>query len=242
MTEGWLGRRTAASSSPNAFFRKRVRLSVVDKVPSRRMPGRASSGSASRRPARLRIHAGLRWLHIYISMFSLLVIFFFAVTGITLNHPEWGIVGREFSDEVSGEFPPGWETDGEADWLRLVEHLRAEHGVRGVLEDYRMDEFEGSLAFRGPGYAADVFFDPAAGSFELSVVRQGTVGVLNDLHRGASAGTAWSWLIDIAGVLLAALSITGLGLLLYLKKFRVSALVVMVAGTVLFLVLVALAT
>jgi uncharacterized protein len=206
------------------------------------MRGRTASTARSQRPARLRIHSGLRWLHIYISMFSLLVIFFFAITGITLNHPEWGIVSREIAEDASGEFPPGWETAGEVDWLRVVEHLRAEHGVRGVLEDFRVDEFEGSLAFRGPGYAADVFFDPDAGTFDLSVVRQGAVGVLNDLHRGASTGSAWSWLIDIAGVFLAALSITGLGLLLYLKKFRVSALVVMAAGTVLFVVLVGLAT
>ena len=41
---------------------------------------------ARERPLRLRIHSWLRWLHIYISMFTLLVVLFFAVTGITLNH------------------------------------------------------------------------------------------------------------------------------------------------------------
>ena len=30
-----------------------------------------------------------RWLHIYLSMVSFAILFFFAVTGITLNHAEW---------------------------------------------------------------------------------------------------------------------------------------------------------
>jgi uncharacterized protein len=194
------------------------------------------------RPLRLRLNSGLRWLHIYISMVSLLVVFFFAVTGVTLNHPEWGVVAREVEEEASGRFPEGWLTGGEVDWLVAVEHLRAEHGVRGRLEDYRLDDFEGSLAFRGPGYAADVFFDPGVGEYGLTIVRQGSVGVLNDLHRGASSGAAWAWLIDVAGVFLAVLSITGMGLLLYLRKFRVSALLVMAAGTAVFLLLVRVAT
>ena len=30
-----------------------------------------------------------RWLHIYLSMVSFGVLFFFAVTGLTLNHTDW---------------------------------------------------------------------------------------------------------------------------------------------------------
>jgi len=30
-----------------------------------------------------------RWLHIYLSMASFGILFFFAVTGLTLNHAEW---------------------------------------------------------------------------------------------------------------------------------------------------------
>lgn len=38
-----------------------------------------------------------RWLHIYLSLFCFLVVLFFAVTGITLNHAEWfdGKAGRK---------------------------------------------------------------------------------------------------------------------------------------------------
>ena len=36
-----------------------------------------------KRPLRLRVHTVLRWLHIYTSMVSLLVVLFFAATGVT---------------------------------------------------------------------------------------------------------------------------------------------------------------
>lgn len=35
------------------------------------------------------LYSVLRWLHVYVSMLSFLTILFFAITGITLNHPEW---------------------------------------------------------------------------------------------------------------------------------------------------------
>jgi uncharacterized protein len=164
-------------------------------------------------------------------MVSLLVIFFFAITGITLNHREWAMSSVQLTDDYSGAFPEGWQAGETIDWLRVVEHLRAEHGVRGSVQDYRADDLEGSVTFRAPGYAADAFFDPLTGDYELSVVRMGFVGVLNELHRGQDAGTAWRWVIDVSGAFLAVLSLTGLGLLLYLRKFRRSALVVMAVGS-----------
>ncbi|MEX2583431.1 MAG: PepSY-associated TM helix domain-containing protein [Gemmatimonadota bacterium] len=205
-------------------------------------------GSASpvprQRPIRLRVHATLRWLHVYISMVSLLVIFFFAVTGITLNHPDWVFGKAETVLEETGTLPAGWEGNGDADvdWLLISEHLRAEHGVGGNLFDYRVDDFEGSLAFKSPGYAADAFFDPETGDYDLIIVSQGPVGVLNQLHRGTEAEGPWRLIIDISGVLLALLSITGFGLLLYLRKFRVSALITMVVGGVIAVVIMVMAT
>ena len=194
------------------------------------------------RPLRLRVHSWLRWLHIYISMFTLLVVLFFALTGITLNHPDWVFGTSESAVDVSGTLPEGWKRGEEIDWLRVVEHLRAEHGVRGRLGDYRADETEGSLTFKGPGYSADAFFDPATGSYEMTIVRQGAVGILNDLHRGRDAGAAWAWAVDLSGAFLTLIAITGIGLLWYLKKLRVGALATLVAGVVVTVVLMKLAT
>jgi len=193
-----------------------------------------------RRPLRLRVHTVLRWLHIYTSMVSLLVVLFFAATGVTLNHPAW--LATERTEEVSGTLPASWKTAKGIDWLVVAEHLRVTNGVRGTVADRREDDREGSLTFRAPGYSADCFIDVETGSYRLSVSYQGAIGVINDLHRGRDAGSAWAWLIDVAGVFLVFLSLTGLGLLFYLRKVRIKALVAMTAGAALVVVLAKLAT
>ena len=190
---------------------------------------RAPTGRTRRkRPLRLRVHSSLRWLHIYTSMVSLLVVLFFAATGVTLNHPDW--LAGERTEEVTGKLPATWKTAKGIDWLVVAEHLRAAHGVHGTVADRREDDREGSLTFRAPGYSADAFIDMGDGSYKLTVSYQGAIGVLNDLHRGRDAGSAWAWLIDVSGVFLVFLSLTGLGLLFYLKKVRIKGLVVMTVG------------
>ena len=210
-----------------------------DTSPSQPAPA-PSHRARRRRPMRLRVHSALRWLHIYTSMVSLLVVLFFAGTGVTLNHPDW--LAGERTEEVTGTLPATWKTAKGIDWLVVAEHLRAAHGVHGTVADRREDDREGSLTFRAPGYSADAFIDVRDGSYKLTVSYQGAVGVLNDLHRGRDAGNAWAWLIDVSGVFLVFLSLTGLGLLFYLKKVRIKGLVVMTAGAGLVVVLAKLVT
>ena len=193
-----------------------------------------------RRPLRLRVHTVLRWLHIYTSMASLLVVLFFAATGVTLNHPEW--LSTERTEDATGTLPAAWKTARGIDWLVVAEHLRATNGVHGTVADRREDDREGSLTFRAPGYSADCFIDVQTGHYKLTTSYQGAIGVINDLHRGRDAGSAWAWLIDVAGVFLVFLSLTGLGLLFYLRKVRIKALVVMTVGAALVVVLAKLAS
>jgi hypothetical protein len=174
-----------------------------------------------------RVYATARWLHVYMSMASFLAMLFFAITGVTLNHPEWTPGSTEVVDDFSGVLPPTWRTGDTVDWLAVSEYLRTQHDVRGALADYRLDEFEGSIAFRAPGYLADAFIDPDTGAYELTVVQAGTIGVLNELHRGTDAGAAWGWLIDVAGGLLTLIALTGLGILVFLNRFRRMGLTVM---------------
>ena len=180
------------------------------------------------RPLRLRVHTALRWLHIYTSMFSLLVVLFFAATGVTLNHPDW--LAGETTRELTGTLPANWKMANGVDWLVAAEYLRSTQGVHGTVADRRADESEGSLSFKAPGYAADCVIDMHDGSYRLSIVYQGAVGVLNDLHRGRDTGRSWGWLIDLSGLFLVFLSLTGLGLLWYLKKVRLRGLLTFLAG------------
>ncbi|MEO5814642.1 MAG: PepSY-associated TM helix domain-containing protein [Gemmatimonadaceae bacterium] len=187
------------------------------------------------RPLRLRIHSLLRWLHIYTSMASMVTVLFFAATGVTLNHPDW--LAAESTRDFTGTLPATWKSAQGVDWLVVAEYLRSTHGVHGAVADRSAEGAKGSLTFKAPGYAADCFIDMANGSYRLTVSYQGAIGVLNDLHRGRDAGGAWAWLIDASGVFLTFLSATGLGLLWYLKKVRLSGFVTLVAGGVLLFLL-----
>ena len=48
------------------------------------------SSTEKRRPGiKQKVAKAARWLHIYLSMVSFGIVLFFAVTGLTLNHPDW---------------------------------------------------------------------------------------------------------------------------------------------------------
>ena len=76
----------------------------------------------------------------------------------------------------------------------------------------------------------------------MSIVGQGPLGVLNDLHRGRDAGSLWAKLIDLSGIILIVVSVTGIALLFYLKKMRLSGLLTMIVGCLLLLILLKMAS
>lgn len=194
----------------------------------------------------IRFAGMIRWLHIYLSMFGLASVLFFSVTGLTLNHPDWFFAGAERRDEAEGRIDPKWlhldtpaPSSGEEPdpsrgvaKLEIVEHLRGAHGIRGALAEFRAEEDECLVSFKGPGYAADAFIDRASGRYNVSQTYHGFLALINDLHKGRDTGPAWSALIDVSAVLMTLISLTGLVLLFYLKLRRVPGLVVTLIGAV----------
>ncbi|MNK65875.1 PepSY-associated TM helix [compost metagenome] len=179
--------------------------------------------------------AGLsRWLHIYLSMVSFTILLFFAVSGLTLNHADWFTTGKEVVTKDSGIVNLKWikvADTSKINKLQLVEFLRNKHEVKGALNDFRIEEQELSLTFNGPGYVADAFIDRETGKYELSVTQMGVVAVINDLHKGRDSGKAWSWIIDISAVLMTLVSISGIILICFIKKKRLSGFIIAAAGT-----------
>jgi len=195
--------------------------------------GRAARPAPRPRTLKARTNVWLRWAHTYTSMISLLVVLFFSLTGITLNHPDWVFGTKDVTRTVSGTLPGGWIRNGQPDWLTVAEELRAQQGLRGRASDPRADDQQADISFLAPGYSADTVIDVKTGTYETTILEQGAVAVMNDLHKGRDASPAWKWVIDLSGVFLTVISLTGLGILLYLKKTRVQALTVMGIGAVL---------
>lgn len=159
-------------------------------------------------------------------MVSFSILLFFAVTGLTLNHAE-SLSGKQKTTRFSGAVQTPWLKAPAK--LEIVEYLRAQHGIKGGMSEFRVDDSQLTVAFRGPGYSADALIDRTTGKYDLTEIRMGAVAVMNDLHKGRDSGPGWSWMIDASAVLMTVVSITGLALIFFLPKRRFSGLIL--AGT-----------
>jgi hypothetical protein len=190
------------------------------------------------RPLSLRVHSVVRWLHTWLSLVSMALVLFFSVTGVTLNHPEWiEGAGREF--RVEGVLPSAL-VSGNVDKLAVAEQLRARHGLRGTVDEFRVDDQECTIAWKAPGYSADVFVRRADGHYEIDGRDEGALAFFNDLHKGRHSGSSWARAIDVSGFLLTLVALSGLGLVWFLKRIRLAGFLAALGGVVVVVLLVRL--
>jgi uncharacterized protein len=194
-----------------------------------------------------------RWLHIYLSMLSLGAIFFFSITGLTLNHPDWFF--RETTTSKTGRMDANWlnrKTPPPTNWnesdlgheiekLLVVEHLRNEHKLAGRVSDFLAFSDECEVTFQGPGYAATARIVRATGDYELSVTCNDLVSILNDLHKGRHTGPLWSIVIDVSAIVSGLVALSGMVLVFYLRLNRKTRLAISVIGILLVLLFVRIA-
>lgn len=169
-----------------------------------------------------------RWLHIYLSMVSFALLLFFAVTGITLNHTEW-FAAQQISSQHRGQLSPAW-LKPEPQKLEIVEHLRRQHGIKTAMAEFRVEDAQLAVTFKGPGYTADAFIDRASGRYDVTETKMGLAAVLNDLHKGRDTGRVWSWFLDLSAGLMAVVSFTGLVLLWFLQRKRMAGMITLLGG------------
>lgn len=175
-------------------------------------------------------------------MISLVLVLFFGLTGITLNHPAWTFGDDAERTSFDGMLPDGAiGADGTVDFLAISEFVRDEFDIGGSVTDHFVDDNDGTISYKAPGYAADVFFEVDSGAYEVVVEQQGFVAVMNDLHKGRDAPSSWKWVIDIAAGVLVLVSLTGLGIQIFQRKRRTRALASAAGGLVVAIVLVVVA-
>jgi hypothetical protein len=167
-------------------------------------------------------------------MFSFGIVLFFAVTGLTLNHQEL-FNGQQRTTVYKGSIDAKWLRAGAEDVARLeiVEALRTARRITGAVSDFRVEDGQCEVSFKGPGYSADSLIDRVTGKYELTENRMGLVAILNDLHKGRDTGKPWGLVIDISAILLTLASLTGLILIFFLFKRRTSGLLVLAGGALL---------
>jgi len=173
-----------------------------------------------------------RWLHIYLSMFSFIIVLFFSVTGLTLNHADYFQKHAKIT-ESKGKVDSSWVHVADTlkiQKLALVEFFRTKYKARGAVADFRIEDAEVSFSFKAPGYEADVFITREDGSYQFNETNQGLMGFINDLHKGRDTGKTWLWVIDISAIFMTVISLSGLVLLLFIKKKRAAGLVLLAIG------------
>jgi hypothetical protein len=148
-----------------------------------------------------------RTVHVYLTLFGLVLLTFFAVTGFLLNHYDW-FVGEPTTRTASGVAPAAMLQP--LDKLAVVEWLRREHGAGGLLDSFDEEEESLRVVFKSPGRRVEAIVQRGDGQTALSYESHGLLGLLTDLHRGNSAGAAWGLVIDGLCVLVLIVSATGL--------------------------------
>ena len=175
-----------------------------------------------------------RWLHIYLSMISFVIVLFFSVTGLTLNHADY-FQKNALITQSKGTIDRHWinATDTlKIQKLAIVEFFRSKYKVSGAVADFRIDDSELSFSFKAPGYEADAFINRSDATYTLMETSQGLMGFFNDLHKGRDTGKTWVLVIDIAAILMVLISLSGLILLLFIKKKRIPGVLLIIIGLV----------
>jgi hypothetical protein len=173
-------------------------------------------------------HWGLL-LHIYISMAGFTLVLLFAVTGLTLNHEDFGL-SQPTTTKSTIVLPA--DILERPDQSVLGKRIRETLGVRSPVTDYREDPDQIQVTFAAPGHRTVVTVDRARRSGEVETETRGLLGKLDDLHKGFDSGPAWSSMIDLTAVLLVLSAVTGMATLLSLRARRRGGFIVAALGVV----------
>ena len=165
-------------------------------------------------------------MHIYLSSLGVGLLLFVAVTGFILNHgTRLGLdEGKTHTESI--KLPAEAMSGAE----RVVAELRNRLGPVGAMTGYEEEAEEIRVTFKKPGARTEAVITRAGGEAEITRESRGAMGVIADLHKGADAGTWWSYVIDAAAILLGVVLITGLLLIVSMPRRRWAAMGLAVLG------------
>lgn len=199
---------------------------------------KTQSKSKSKSQSKSKSNRLVRWLHSYTSMFMLVIMLFFTVTGITLNHRDW-FESADAPKQLTVDMPDSllvegiWDTEPLDQANQLRKWLSAEHGIYGNKVSYEWEAEERFLVIdiKRPGGYSIVEADVEAGEVIVEQQNYGVVATLNDLHMGRYSGELWRGFIDISALLMLIFTLTGFWLVIPQKKKRNKLFAMSLIGT-----------
>lgn len=180
----------------------------------------ASIAVTKRRISKQDFYRYCRLVHGWLSAFAFLILCFFSITGILLNHPEWA--GESVPKPIEEKFRLEEDElqrlyDAKEPELLLPEMAEKRVALKGEFtggNQVRNDLFVRMQGVRG---LTDIRASLTTGDVTVIVEPAPTLSVVNELHRGERAGATWRWFIDAVAVLLVVLSIIGYLIFLSLR-------------------------
>lgn len=179
-----------------------------------------------------------RLVHIYTSMLMLMIMLFFTVTGLTLNHRNWlpdapASVIQELELPQALQDQAAWQRDPLIQADKVRRWINESQGVYGnrVSYDWQEDEQLLLIDVKRPGGYSLIEVQPADGVALLEQQHYGVTAVLNDLHMGRYSGDLWRAFIDLSALLMLLFTLTGFWLVLPQKKRRQRLLYISGLGT-----------
>jgi hypothetical protein len=167
----------------------------------------------------------------------MLLVAFFAATGLTLHHPTWSL-GSTTTSTQRGTLPAASvATTGNVDYLAISEYVRDTFGVSGKVKDYGTSAGAGHIDYAGPGYSASATFSLTDPAVVVTTTQGDLLAILNDIHKGRDTSGSWGWVIDASAILLLVVVVSGIGIQVFQRKRRRSALVTVGALSALTLVI-----
>lgn len=193
----------------------------------------------------------LRLLHIYASMAVVVALVFYAITGITLNHPEWQSSVGQQSQAIALQLPVALQTlsfgddalHNAAAASQIADWLRESQQVQGAVFNFNYDN-DGQvleLDFKRPAGFATAEIAIATGTVQLTTEYAGFLALLNDLHKGRYAGTSWRWFSDAVAAACLMFAISGFYLLWRQPSRRLHGVATAAVGVLVLLLAYALA-
>jgi len=156
-------------------------------------------------------------LHIYISMAGFALTLLFAVTGLTLNHQDFGLGNPDVSNStvaVPAELIERPDSGG------IGNFFREKFSIRGPVTDYHEDPDQIQITFAAPGHRTIATINRQDRMAAVEYETRGILGKIDDLHKGFDSGRVWFYIIDFSAVLLTISAITGMVTLLALRHRR----------------------
>jgi hypothetical protein len=175
-----------------------------------------------------------RLVHGWLSAFAFLILCFFSITGILLNHPDWA------SESVPAPIEKKFLL--EEDELRLLldaaepelllPDIAAKHvALKGEFTGGNQVRNEIFVRMQGVRGLSDLRANLVTGEVAVIVEPAPALSIVNELHRGERAGATWRWFIDAIAVLLVIMSIVGYLIFLSLRfRLRTALILTAVSG------------